>query len=49
MEPITPNPFCSLPAESRGDMVPLLVIVGVFLLGGWLFRRKKKKDSKKKD
>jgi flagellar biogenesis protein FliO len=34
--------FCPIPPETISDMVPLLIVIGVFLLVGWLFRRWKK-------
>lgn len=43
MEKTTEIPFCPLPPETISDMVPMLAVLGVFLLGGWLFRRWRKK------
>ena len=34
--------YCPIPPEIISDMVPLLVVLGVFLLLGWLLRRRKK-------
>lgn len=34
--------FCPIPPETISDMVPLLVVLGVFFLAGWLLRRRKK-------
>ena len=42
MESATDIPFCPLPPETTSDMVPMGIIVGLFLLGGWLFRRWRK-------
>jgi LPXTG-motif cell wall-anchored protein len=42
-------PFCPIPPETISDMVPLGVVLGLFLVAGWLLRRRKKRrDSSKK-
>ncbi|MCF7817161.1 MAG: LPXTG cell wall anchor domain-containing protein [Kiritimatiellales bacterium] len=43
MERTTDIPFCPIPPETISDMVPMLVVLGLFLLGGWLLRRRKKR------
>jgi len=51
MEQITTIPFCPLPPETISDMVPMGVIIGLFLLGGWMLRRWRKRrrsDHQKK-
>jgi LPXTG-motif cell wall-anchored protein len=35
-------PYC---APAPNDVLPMLVVVVVFLVGGWLFRRWKKKRA----
>ncbi len=49
MEPASNIPFCPLPPETISDMVPMGIILGLFLLGGWFFRRwrKKRGDAKR--
>ena len=42
-------PFWAIPAETVGDMVPMGVVIGLFMVVGWLLRRwKKKRGSSKK-
>ena len=40
MEPVSSIPFCP-PAPN--DTLPMLVVAAVFLAGGWLLRRWRKK------
>jgi hypothetical protein len=35
-------PFCPIPPETISDMVPLLLVLGLFVLVGWLWRRWRK-------
>jgi len=49
MEPILDIPYCPIPPETISEVIPMGVILGVFVLGGWLFRRRRKKrDSKRR-
>jgi flagellar biogenesis protein FliO len=32
-------PFCPMPPEGPGDLIPMIVVIAVFLAGGWLLRR----------
>jgi flagellar biogenesis protein FliO len=43
MEQSTFIPFCPIPPETISDMVPMGVVLGLFLLLGWLWKRWKKK------
>jgi len=43
MEKFSDIPFCPIPSETVSDVIPMLVIAGVFLLAGWLIRRSRKR------
>jgi flagellar biogenesis protein FliO len=36
-------PFCPIPPETISDLVPMGVVIGLFLVAGWLLRRWKKR------
>ncbi len=42
MEPIIDIPYCPIPPETMSDVVPMGIIIGLFVLMGWLFRKWKK-------
>ena len=42
MEPIIDIPYCPIPPETVGDVVPMGIVIGLFVLMGWLFRKWKK-------
>jgi hypothetical protein len=48
MDNSLPLPACPPPWDAPNDIVPLLVVSGCFLLGGWLFRYWKKKREARK-
>ena len=42
-------PVCPLPGESPNDVVPMLVVLSVFLLCGWLIRFwKRRREARRK-
>jgi len=45
MEPVDNIPFCPPPWDSPHDVIPMLVVVAVFIIGGWLGRLWKKKQE----
>ncbi len=48
MEPVNNIPFCLPPWDSPSDVIPMLVVIVVFVIGGWLGRLwKRKQDSKR--
>jgi hypothetical protein len=48
MEPVDNIPFCPPPWNSPSDVIPMLVVIGVFVIGGWLGRLWKKKRAAKR-
>jgi hypothetical protein len=42
MDPNVEIPYCPVPPESVSDVVPMLIVLGLFLAAGWLYRRWKK-------
>ena len=48
MEPVDNIPFCPPPWDRPGDVIPMLVVIVVFLIGGWLGRLWKKKQESKR-
>jgi hypothetical protein len=49
MEPVDKIPFCPPPWDSPSDVIPMVVVIIVFVIGGWLGRMwKRKQDSKRR-
>jgi len=47
MEPGLETPICPPPWDEPNDVLPMLVMLGVFLLLGWLFRSWRKRRKTK--
>jgi hypothetical protein len=48
MEPVDNIPLCPPPSDGPGDVIPLMVVIAVFLIGGWLGRLWKRKQGSKR-
>jgi flagellar biogenesis protein FliO len=43
MDQVADIPFCPIPPETISDLVPMLVVLGFFVLAGWLVRSRRKR------
>jgi hypothetical protein len=42
MDPNAQVPVCPVPSENVSDVIPMLIVIGLFLAAGWLYRRWRK-------
>jgi hypothetical protein len=48
MDPVNNIPFCPPSWDTPSDVIPMLVVIAVFLIGGWLGRLWKRKQKAKR-